>query len=216
MSPKDFYQTIYPTISLPDKSPAEQQQKSALYLTCAFAMVAILGLDLKLPLGVAVVVLYSAVVLLSVKSEDKRFILLVAIVTTLFTIGPLFHKEPITEMWKAVSNRFLALASIWVTCVLGLQRRALEERKEKALAEREKAMQEVRVLRGFLPICASCKKIRSLEGSWTLLEKYITEHSEAEFSHGLCPDCTKKLFPQFFDKGSLSPRRESTIPRPDK
>jgi hypothetical protein len=169
-------------------------------------MVAILAVDFKVPLGVAIAVLYSAVVLLSLRSEEKRFILFVVIVTSLFTIGPLLHKEPINEMWKAVTNRLLALISIWGTGYLGLQRRALEEKREKALVEREKAVQEVRVLRGFLPICGSCKKIRSLEGSWTLLEKYISEHSEAEFSHGLCPECTRKLFPQFFEHEKGTPR----------
>ncbi|HJV35050.1 hypothetical protein [Geomonas sp.] len=201
MSPKRLYQTIHTTVNPSGRSPADHQQGISLYLTCAFAMVAILAVDLKIPLGVAMAVLYSAVVLLSLRSEEKRFILFVAIVSSLFTIGPLLHKEPIDEMWKAVVNRLLALTSIWVTCYLGMQRRALEKKREKALVEREKAFQEVRVLRGFLPICASCKKIRSLEGSWTLLEKYISEHSEAEFSHGLCPECTRKLFPQFFDEG---------------
>lgn len=193
------------TAQKPGKSPLTEKQTSRLYLTCAIVLVAVLGLDLKVPLGVAVVILYNAAVLLALRSGNKRFILSVTIIATIFTIGPLFHKEAIDEMWKAASNRALALVSIWVACYLGLQRLEGERRREAALREREKAFQEVRILRGFLPICASCKKIRSLEGSWTLLEKYITEHSEAAFSHGLCPDCTKKLFPQFFDKDKEKP-----------
>jgi hypothetical protein len=53
----------------------------------------------------------------------------------------------------------------------------------------------VRTLKGLLPICASCKKIRDDQGYWNHLEMYIREHSEAEFSHGLCPECVKKLYP---------------------
>ena len=54
-----------------------------------------------------------------------------------------------------------------------------------------------KVLRGVLPICASCKKIRADRGCWNRLEGYIKEHSEAVFSHGICPDCTKELYADF-------------------
>lgn len=61
--------------------------------------------------------------------------------------------------------------------------------------ELERALREVKVLRGLIPICASCKKIRNDGGFWQQLEEYIGEHSEAEFSHGLCQPCLKKLYP---------------------
>jgi len=60
---------------------------------------------------------------------------------------------------------------------------------------RHKTEKELKVLRGILPICASCKKIRDDKGYWAQIESYIREHSEAEFSHSLCPDCAKKLYP---------------------
>lgn len=60
------------------------------------------------------------------------------------------------------------------------------------------ALNQVKKLSGFLPICASCKKIRDDQGYWNQIEEYIKEHSEAEFSHGICPDCAKKLYPGFF------------------
>ncbi|HXC93741.1 MAG TPA: hypothetical protein VN652_06990 [Geobacteraceae bacterium] len=56
-------------------------------------------------------------------------------------------------------------------------------------AELEKSIAEIKTLRGFLPICANCKKIRDDYGLWTRVEEYISKHTEAEFSHGLCPDC---------------------------
>jgi PAS domain S-box-containing protein len=56
---------------------------------------------------------------------------------------------------------------------------------------------EVKILRGLLPICASCKEIRDDQGYWHSIESYIHEHSEAEFSHGICPKCLKKLYPQY-------------------
>jgi hypothetical protein len=54
---------------------------------------------------------------------------------------------------------------------------------------------KVKTLSGFLPICASCKKIRDDKGYWNQVEAYISEHSEVEFIHSLCPDCMKKLYP---------------------
>jgi hypothetical protein len=55
----------------------------------------------------------------------------------------------------------------------------------------------VKTLSGLLPICSSCKKIRDDTGYWNTLERYISEHSDAEFTHGLCPECVQRLFPNF-------------------
>lgn len=191
-----FFRTQRPS----DRHAPAEHHGGGIYLSCVVSALMVLGLDLNLPLGVAVAMLYSAVVLLALRSRNKWFIIGVTIVASLFTLGPLLFKEPVDGMWKVASNRTLALISMWIACYLGLQRQATEEKRELAFRERERAFEEVRILRGFLPICSSCKKIRSLEGSWTLLERYITDHSEAEFSHGLCPECTRKLFPQFFDE----------------
>jgi hypothetical protein len=64
----------------------------------------------------------------------------------------------------------------------------------------ENALLEIRTLRGFLPICAHCKKIRDDQGYWNQIEKYIQAHSEAVFSHGICPDCMRELYPDIVDK----------------
>ena len=71
--------------------------------------------------------------------------------------------------------------------------RELELRRSNE--ELQMALKEVKVLRGLIPICASCKKIRNDGGFWQQLEEYLSEHSEAEFSHGLCQPCIKKLYP---------------------
>jgi DNA-binding response OmpR family regulator len=59
-----------------------------------------------------------------------------------------------------------------------------------------KALKEVKTLSGLLPICASCKMIRNDEGYWQEIEAYVSDHSEAEFTHGICPDCAAKLYPE--------------------
>lgn len=60
--------------------------------------------------------------------------------------------------------------------------------------------ENIKSLKGMLPICSSCKKIRDDQGYWHMVEVYIHEHSEVEFSHGICPDCAKKLYPEFYKK----------------
>jgi len=75
------------------------------------------------------------------------------------------------------------------------RRKEREAELHRSNQELQRALKEVKVLRGLIPICASCKKIRNDGGFWQQLEEYIGEHSEAEFSHGLCQPCLKKLYP---------------------
>jgi PAS domain S-box-containing protein len=75
-----------------------------------------------------------------------------------------------------------------------------EEKREKLYQELKDALGKVKVLSGMLPICASCKKVRDDKGYWKQIESYIQDHSEAEFSHGICPECARKLYPDHYDK----------------
>jgi DNA-binding NtrC family response regulator len=78
----------------------------------------------------------------------------------------------------------------------GLLRRSIRYaiERQKLRTQLKQSMKEINTLRGFLPICANCKKIRDDRGYWTQIETYISMHSEAEFSHGLCPECVVKLY----------------------
>ncbi len=78
------------------------------------------------------------------------------------------------------------------------ERKRAEEEREKVISRLQQALAHVKKLSGLLPICASCKKIRDDRGYWLQVEEYIRDHSEAQFSHGLCPECAKKLYPEFF------------------
>ena len=73
------------------------------------------------------------------------------------------------------------------------------QQKTTALQE---ALDQVKLLRGLIPICASCKKIRDDKGYWQSVENYISAHSEAQFSHDICPDCMKKLYPAYFSEAN--------------
>lgn len=70
-----------------------------------------------------------------------------------------------------------------------------EEERERLIGELQRALSEVKTLSGFLPICSSCKKIRDDKGYWNQIEAYLRDHSEAQFSHSVCPECAKKLYP---------------------
>jgi CheY-like chemotaxis protein len=80
-------------------------------------------------------------------------------------------------------------------------RLAMEEQK-RLNRELQEALDRVKKLEGIIPICSSCKKIRSDEGYWTQVERYVTEHTGVMFSHSLCPDCASRLFPKDVLDGS--------------
>jgi PAS domain S-box-containing protein len=73
----------------------------------------------------------------------------------------------------------------------------LEREREDLIHSLEEARKNIKILSGLLPICASCKKIRNDRGSWEQMEQYIRSHSEAEFSHGICPECMKRDYPEY-------------------
>lgn len=67
---------------------------------------------------------------------------------------------------------------------------------QRTIADLREALEKVNTLSGLLPICSNCKQIRDDKGYWNQIEVYISEHSKAEFSHGICPECVKKLYPE--------------------
>jgi len=75
-------------------------------------------------------------------------------------------------------------------------RKRSEEEREKLIEKLGLALAEIKVLRGILPICSFCKKIRNDNGNWDQIEVYIHDHSEAKFSHSICPGCMKKHYPE--------------------
>lgn len=79
-------------------------------------------------------------------------------------------------------------------------RKKQEAEREALIDELKSALEEIKTLRGMLPICVNCKKIRDEKGYWNRIESYITHHSEAEFTHSCCPDCLRKLHPEIADE----------------
>lgn len=146
---------------------------------CVILCAIIFYIDLLLPLGVAGGVPYVAVVLISLRTNNVKFTIYIAILCTLLTMLGYIYSPEGGVLWKVIMNRALALFAIWVTALLAI----------KIIQDSQK---EIKMLRGFLPICSSCKMVRDDQGYWNQIESYIHKHSEAQFSHGICPDCLVK------------------------
>ncbi len=84
--------------------------------------------------------------------------------------------------------------------VLERKVRQQDREKDELIVKLRDALENVKKLSGLLPICSSCKKIRDDRGYWNQIETYISEHSEALFTHGLCDECTKKMYPEYYDR----------------
>jgi hypothetical protein len=118
--------------------------------------------------------------------------LVLRVITTIFIEGPIIDfmsasaVQGVTIVVFFEGNIFITIGLI----ILNFQRVEFD-----MLA----AVKEVKTLRGIIPICSSCKKIRNDEGSWNRIETYIRNHSDAEFSHGICPECMQKLYPEFIE-----------------
>ena len=117
---------------------------------------------------------------------------------TVYGVMEFFSREP-----RPPDDSLLqTMADMGIKIGQFIERRQTEAQRNQLLKELQEAMGNIKVLSGLLPICASCKKIRDDKGYWNTLETYIAEHSEADFSHGICHDCARRLYPGWdeFDK----------------
>lgn len=78
------------------------------------------------------------------------------------------------------------------------QRKQVAVDRKRLIDDLQSAIKEIKTLRGIVPICSNCKKIRDDKGYWNILESYIQKHSDAQFSHGICPECTKRFYPEYY------------------
>lgn len=153
---------------------------------CLIASSTIFFIDLSIPLGVAGGVPYIIVVLISLWSSSKKFTYTVAFIVSTLTVIGFYFSPPGGELWKVIFNRSIALFAIWTTVILSIQRKIILEEKEKAL-------DEVKTLKGIIPICSYCHSIRNEDEAWDRLESYLSKNSDAAFSHGICPKCLIKV-----------------------
>ncbi len=122
------------------------------------------------------------------------------------------HKDK-SLVWGRLTATFLRDGESRIICGLGMvedisETKASEEERERLVRELQDALARVKTLSGLLPICSSCKKIRDDRGYWTQVEGYLTEHTQAQFSHGICPDCLTKLYPEYAEKNTIGNGQE--------
>jgi len=96
---------------------------------------------------------------------------------------------------KPIDERLLQ-----ITIEMALYKHQMEQERQRLISDLQAALAKVKVLSGLLPICASCKNIRDEEGYWHRVEEYVSDHSEADFSHSVCPQCARQLYPEYFNK----------------
>jgi hypothetical protein len=103
---------------------------------------------------------------------------------------------------RATKNLTYAYGSIWIVGLLGIfwgwrRLNSQEKKRVEIIDQLQHSLAEVKTLSGLLPICSHCKNVRDDKGYWNKIEAYIRDHSEAEFSHGICPECAKKYYPDY-------------------
>ncbi len=87
------------------------------------------------------------------------------------------------------------LAGMWFIRPIFAEMARSGQERERLIADLQAALGKIKTLKGLLPICSSCKKVRDDAGYWNQIEAYVSEHSEAEFTHSICPDCLRRLYP---------------------
>lgn len=111
---------------------------------------------------------------------------------TSYTDEDFLTRAKITAPFGYILKPFNA-RELHTTIEMAIYKHRSDAEREKLISELQEALAQVRTLRGCLPICATCKKIRDDKGYWTRIEQYIIEHTDADFTHGICPDCAKKF-----------------------
>jgi K+-sensing histidine kinase KdpD len=140
---------------------------------------------------------FIASVILVAMYEGTAFGIVCALLSTL-SADWFFDQRPYhLDLDLAALIRATAFCSFAILVgAIDKQRRAALDSLRDTNQSLQRALDEVKTLRGILPICMHCKQIKAEDGNWMLLEEYMRAHTEAEFSHGLCPECHKKYYPK--------------------
>ena len=127
-------------------------------------------------------------------NRNAGFIMSVISAATIITANLLAGKiiqNYLIESW----NVLVHFGFFIVTVYLISQEKIISENNKILIDKLQTSLDEIKTLSGLLPICSACKKIRDDDGYWKQIEHYISEYTDARFSHGICPDCREKLYP---------------------
>jgi len=163
---------------------------SELYITYfLIILIAAFSKSVKQLIGLTVVlcVTYGLLLVLGVKesgSLTEGHLLRIPMLLIMATFYGVFAEKVRRERHSKVELIDYVAALKWA-----------EQERESLIRQLQDALTKVKVLQGILPVCARCKKIRDVKGNWHAMEAYIREHSDADFTHGVCPECLNKLYP---------------------
>jgi len=136
-------------------------------------------------------------------------LVLVIFISEALVMGVLDYLQPLASYQEMLIDATLlsiiTFPSIYILVFRPMQMhiskyRQAERQKEELIKELQNALDEVKTLKGIIPICSSCKSMRDDKGYWQKVESYIQNHSDAVFSHGLCHDCIRKIYPDNAEK----------------
>ncbi len=131
----------------------------------------------------------TQIIVTSAHNDMNYFLDAIDIGIDRYVLKPIDHEKLFSGLEKCMAT---------IDAAREKQQHRLE--REKLIAELQEALATIKTLHGLLPICSSCKKIRDDKGSWTQIEAYISDHTDAEFSHGICSECAEKLYPDYFKR----------------
>ncbi|ADH85355.1 PAS sensor protein [Desulfurivibrio alkaliphilus AHT 2] len=126
--------------------------------------------------------------------ETKLLFSLVVDVTDRLLAETMVRQKERTARWVMGGLLFFAVISVGLLWLIVMRQKRHQQILQAKNRQLEKARDEIKILRGIIPICSFCKKIRDEQGAWSKLEQYISRHSEALFSHGICPDCMEEHY----------------------
>ena len=165
-------------------------------------------IDLITPMGWMVWLPYVGLMLVPLLWSDRPSPVLLASTFTAFIILSFivdyFYIPLDVEPKYAIFNRGLGIIMLWLIAALMVRQQRIERERENLIQQLQDAIANLKTLRGLLPFCLSCKKIREVDGYWSRIEAYVTKHSLAEFTPGLCPECEEYLSAQLPEEQSLA------------
>lgn len=142
----------------------------------------------------------------AIRNPNEMLVVTNALADPRFADNPLVTGAPMIRFYAGAPLVCSDGTALGTLCVIDnkprtltpLQERALQVLSRQVVAQIElrEALARVKCLQGLFPICSSCKRIRDDEGFWNQIEVYVSEHSEAEFSHSICPECVERLYPE--------------------
>ena len=169
----------------------------AIYIVCSLILLVV---DACTPLETVEWMLHVLLVWgVSIACTPRQLVWAGVLSSACVAIGSVLMGPRYLPHWVLLTNRAVVIGTIWIIVYFSTRRKTAETRERQAWLALQESRQEVKTLRGLIPICSACKRIRTDDGVWHQLEVYIRDHSDADFSHDLCEQCIRALYPEFSD-----------------